>query len=302
MTYEAYVQGLGCLPSPVAFEDAKAVVIPVPLEWGGEEGQGYSLGPLAVLGASRFVETHDAELGFDALSSGVATVDAIRLSYENQERPYRQIWDRVGEALTSGNGRKKFPLCLGGERTIGLAAAGACRVAFGEIGVVLVARRPGFCDVRDGRRVSPSTIGRRFSEAFPVCVLGPRFWSAEEAAFMESAGAPRVLSARRLERSPTDLDEATKGLPRAVYLSIDVGALDPAFMPVPGNVEPGGLGWFALTDLVAELFRRFDVVGCDLSGFAPVIGQPAPSLLVAQLAVRCLGLAFQSRLAERADR
>lgn len=298
MTFEAYVQGFGCLPQPVEYADASAVVIPVPLEWGGEEGLGYALGPLAVLGASRFVETHDAELGIDALSRGVATVDAVRLSYESPEKPFRQIWDQVASVLAA----KKLPLCIGGERTLGLAAAGACRAATGDLGVVLIARRPGFCNERDGRRVSPSTIGRRLAESFPCCVLGPRNWNAEEAAYMASPQAPPVIPARRLERSPTDLDAATGALPRSIYLSIDVGALDAAYMPVPGNVEPGGLGWFALTDTIRALFERFDVVGCDVSGFAPITGQAAPSLLVAQLVVRCLGLSFLARAGERAAR
>jgi agmatinase len=305
MTFEAYVQGFGCLPQPVAYADASAVVVPVPLEWGGEEGLGYALGPLAVLGASRFVETHDAELGIDALSRGVATVDAVRLSYESPEKPFRQIWDRVAAVLDDppgATGGRKLPLCIGGERTLGLAAAGACRAAIGDLGVVLIARRPGFCNERDGRRVSPSTIGRRLAESFPCCVLGPRSWNAEEAAFMASPKAPRVVSARRLERSPTDFGDACDKLPRSVYLSIDVGALDGAYMPVPGNIEPGGLSWFALTDAIREVFRRFEVVGCDVSGFAPIIGHAAPSLLVAQLVVRCLGLAFLARSGERAER
>jgi len=290
MTFEAFVQGFGCVPNPTPYEQARAVVLPTPLEPGGSEIPGVGLGPLAVLGASRFVETYDGELGFDPLEAGVATLDALRLRYDTLERPYEQIESAVREVLHHG----KLPLCVGGERTIALGAARACRAVHGEVGVVLFTRRPGLCDEAEGRRIAPSTIGRRLSEEHPCCFLGARTWTEEEARSLSSRDAPPVATARSLEDGQTLPDECTRALPRKVHLSIDVGVLDPAVLPIPGNIEPGGLRWFSLTSLIDQVFDTFEVVACDVSGFAPALGDLAPGVLVAELVLRCLGRGLES--------
>jgi agmatinase len=287
MTVEAYVQGFGCLPDPTPYDSAKAVVVPIPLEWGGGEVPGVGLGPMAVLGASRFIETFDSDLGFDPLDRGVATVDAPSLSYDSPERPLAQVQERIGQILGDG----KLPLALGGERTLVVPMARAARALHSDVGVVHVTRRPGFLDCAQGRSLAPSTVGRRLAELGPTVVVGPRFWSADEARFMSQGDAPPVVTARqlnrdRLERLPWDK------VPRRVHLSVDVGVMDPATLPMAGNVEPGGLDWFALTDVVDSIFRERDVMSVDISGFAPAIGQVAPSVVVAQLALRCLGRAL----------
>ena len=285
MTLEAYVHGFGCVPNPTPYELARCVVIPVPLEWGAAEVPGVGLGPLAILGASRFLETFDASLGLDPLDAGVATLDGLALDYSAAERPIEQIAARLSTVARDG----KRPLCLGGDRTIVLGAARGEAETLGPIGVVLLSRRPGLLEHVDGRRVAPATVGRRLGEAFPCCVLGPRWWSAEEARVLEATGAV-VLPARRVMTDPVGaVEEASSGLPRRVHLSIDVGVLDPACLPMPGNFEPGGLGWFDLVDLVDAVFARCEVVGCDVSGFAPVLGSVGPSLTVAQLVLHCLG-------------
>lgn len=288
MTFEAYVQGFGCVPNPVSYEKAQAVVLPVPFELGCSEAPGLSLGPLAVLGASRFVETFEAELGFDPLERDVATLESLQLSYETPDRPYRQIQGAVQEVLDD----RKFPLCIGGERTLGLAVGRALSSMFEkEAGVILVARRPGFSDNHDGRRIDPATIGRRLSEELPCLIAGPRYWNAEEARFRSTDVAPNVITARELEEGMSIPADFRSALPRQVHLSIDVGVLDPAILPMPGNIEPGGLSWHTLTAFIDEVFETFDVVCCDISGFVPVLGTVAPGVLLAQLALRCLGRA-----------
>lgn len=297
MTFEAYVQGFGCLPNPVSYENARAVVLPIPLEQGCGEAPGLSLGPMAVLGASRFVETFEAELGFDPLERDVSTLDAVRLSYETVESPYAQIQEAVESVLHD----EKFLLCLGGERTIGLAIGRACNRVMGDVGVVLVARRPGFSDDHDGHHIAPATIGRRLSEELPCAIAGPRFWNAEEARFGSTDAAPRVITARELKKHCTIPDDVLSVLPRRVLLSIDVGALAPDILPMPGNIEPGGLTWLTLTAFVDEVFKSFNVVCCDISGYIPTLGTVAPSVLVAQLALRCLGRAVITARDDRQD-
>lgn len=287
MTYEAYVQGFGCLPRTISYEEARQIVLPIPLEWGCQEAPGVGLGPMAVLGASRFLETFDAELGFDPLEQGVATLDGPRLEYEPRERPLRQIQDAVEAIHVDG----KFPLCIGGDRVLALPAALAGKRRVGEHGVLLLSRRPGLLDSDLGRTLTARTLGRRVAERLPTAIVGSRWWSAEEAATMTEKSSPPLLAVRELLRDPKGLSKLAKNLPRAIHLSIDVGVLGPATLPMPGNNEPGGLDWYGMVDLVDDIFASFEVLSCDVSGFVPVLGNVAPSLLVAQLILHCLGRA-----------
>jgi agmatinase len=287
MTFEAYAQGFGCLPQATPYHEATRVVVPVPLDPGCGEVPGVGLGPLAVLGASRFVETFDADLGFDPLDRGVATLDPPELSYDDPATPLEQI-----RALAAGIlGDGKLPLYIGGERIIALPAARAASERHGDIGVVLVARRPGWLDRDAGRVVTPLTIGRRLSELWPTLVVGPRWWNALEDAALERVPGARMIPAREVLGGIGTERLRAAGLPARAHLSIDVGVLDPSVLPMPGNLEPGGLGWYDLVDLVDAAFESFEVVSCDVSGFAPSFGNAATSLLVAQLVVRCLGRA-----------
>lgn len=284
MTLEAYVQGFGCVPDPTPYDEARAVVIPVPLDWGRDEHPGVSLGPMAILGASRFIETYDAGLGVDALQLGVATLDALELSYSSEERPLAQIEGQVSAVVGDG----KFPLCLGGERTIALAGARAARRHHGEVGVVKLSRRAALLERSNARRLSPRTVGRRLLEEGPLVLLGQRIWTGEEAELLAQGSGPAFASARQLEVERPSIEGLLSGLPEAVYLSIDVGVLDPAYLPMEGNIEPGGLTWFGLLGLLDVIFGRLRVVGCDVVGFVPTLGQIAPSVVAAQLALQCL--------------
>lgn len=286
MTLEAYVQGFGCVPDPASYDAARLALLPVPLDWGYGELPGVALGPMAVLGASRFIETYDAHLGLDPLDAGVVTLDAISFSYESEQRPHQQIRDKVTALLADG----KFPLCLGGDRTVVAPTAAAAAAHHGSLGVVSLTRRPGLRDVDKGRRLSPATIGRRLCERHPTAMLGPRFWSVDDERARQELELAAFVTASQLGRQPL-APETLDRLPSKVHLSIDVGVLDPAFLPMAGNVEPGGLSWFALTDLIDLVFATKQVVSCDVAGFVPTMGQIAGSVLVAQLVLRCLGRA-----------
>jgi agmatinase len=287
MTFEAYLHGFGCTPDPTRYEDAPTVVIPVPLEWGTAEAPGVGTGPLAVLGASRFLETYVVARGLDPLERGVATLEALRLDYGDRGRPIQQVEAEVARVVGDG----KRPLCLGGDRTLALGAARGTARAAGPIGVVLVSRRPGLLHRSDGREVAPATLARRLAESLPTHVLGARWWSREEAGAIASGVCP-VIPARAVAKDPGKaVRAAAERLPRRVHLSVDVGVLDPATLPMAGNVEPGGLGWYELLDLVDAVFEAFDVASCDVSGFVPAMGEVGPSLTVAQLVLHCLAAA-----------
>ena len=59
------------------------------------------------------------------------------------------------------------------------------------------------------------------------------------------------------------LGEGVKG----VYISIDVDCLDPAYAPGVSHIEPGGLSFRDVMNIVQNL--KGDIVGCDVVEFNP---------------------------------
>lgn len=289
MTLESYVQGFGCVPDPTGYEDAEAVLLPAPLDWGVGEVPGVALGPMAVLGASRFIETFDSELGLDPLDRGIATLDGLDLHYTSETEPLEQIRNALRHIGSDG----KLPICIGGERTIVYPALQAARDVHGDTGVVAFLRRPGMLETLAGRQFSPATIGYRVSQLAPFAFLGPRFWSKQEDARVRPLLGSQIITSRNIELGPTTAEEPLALLPEKIHLSIDVGVLDPSVLPISGNIEPGGVSWFRLTQLIDRVFQMKNVVSIDVSGFAPTMGLISPSLVVAQLVLRCLGRAAQ---------
>lgn len=59
------------------------------------------------------------------------------------------------------------------------------------------------------------------------------------------------------------LGEGVKG----VYISIDVDSLDPAFAPGVSHIEPGGLSFRDIMNIIHNL--KGDIVGADVVEFNP---------------------------------
>jgi agmatinase len=81
----------------------------------------------------------------------------------------------------------------------------------------------------------------------------------------------------------TALAEALEG-PKAVYLSVDVDVLDPAYAPATGTPEPGGLTARELLRAVRKVALAVDLVGMDVVEVAPAYD--GPGAITAEVAHR----------------
>ena len=92
------------------------------------------------------------------------------------------------------------------------------------------------------------------------------------------------------------IDQALDG-PEAIYLSVDVDVLDPAYAPGTGTPEPGGLTSRELLSAVREIAGRVNLVGVDVVEVAPVYD--GPGQITAEVAHRVV-LEVLSALAAKA--
>ncbi|MCP3986092.1 MAG: agmatinase [bacterium] len=271
------------------FEDARAVVLPVPFEATVSYGGGTARGPSAILEASAQIEVRDEVSGSQAWKRGIFTEAVLELAGHTVERVLDTVTERVGRVLDAG----KWPIMLGGEHSITPAAVAA--VAKRHPGLTLV-QLDAHADLRDsyeGQRHSHAcAMARSLDHVESVNAVGIRSYSPEEAERIRD-GIPgyRILHGHELGASGW-IERALDGVDgKPVYLTVDVDYFDPAVIPSTGTPEPGGGEWWPTLTLLEELFRRSNVVACDVVELAPIHGIHHADFTVARLVYKLIGLA-----------
>ena len=136
---------------------------------------------------------------------------------------------------------------------------------------------------------SPSGLPGGWENELPrergrLLLLGRR---TGEPAARGTAGPAEEFSARLLVRKGASA-LGGKRFPSAPLIVIDPLVLDPSLLPVPGNVEPGGLDWYLLTDLLRVLCTRQRPAGAVLLPCRLPRRDPGAAFVLARLAAKLL--------------
>lgn len=272
---------------------ARAVVVPFGLEASVSYGCGTGSGPAAILKASQQLELYDEELGREAyLDYGVAAVREPPIATPI-EAALDQLEDLVGSIVEVG----KFPLVLGGEHSVTVAAVRPLLARYKDLVVV---QFDAHADLRDGylgERYSHAAAMRRVLDNPGVSLIsvGVRAISEAEIAFMES-NRDRITIHWAKDQATWDAANIAQGLSgRPVYITFDIDALDAAVMPATGTPTPGGLGYWQALSILRTVSNCGKVVGADLVEFAPIAGLHAFDYTAAALAYKLLNYALSRR-------
>jgi agmatinase len=185
-------------------------------------------------------------------------------------------------------GDKKFPLLLGGEHLVSLAALRAVAAAYPGLAVV---HFDAHADLRSeylGEEQSHAAVMYHVYRELGVDLyqFGIRSASPEEVGFAKQHTQfyPfHVLEPLR--------DCIPKLQGRPVYVSIDIDVVDPAFAPGTGTPEPGGITSAELLATV-PLLAELDVVAMDLVEVAPIYDLAGITAMLAAKVVREAVIAF----------
>jgi hypothetical protein len=206
----------------------------------------------ALLRASLQVELYDEEMEFEPSRKGIVTGRCPATRAEGKAEEFAR--------------RGTFVLCIGYPPE---------RLAPGDLaagGVVVF---------------SPAGLPEKWKgewpwKGAPLLLLGRR---------RGAAGLTEEFSARTLVRDGVAALGRRK-LPPAPMIVIDPLVLDPSLLPVPGNVEPGGLGWYLLTDLLRTLCARQKPAGALLLPCRLPRRDPGAAFVLARLAAKLLAYAL----------
>ncbi len=273
-----------------AYEKARVVVLPVPLERTTTYAKGTAKGPCAIIETSRNMETFDEELQVETYQKlGIATLEEM----DTEEGSLEQILANISTAVLSLFKDGKFPVVLGGEHSLTPPCVSAAARKYTDLSVLQIDAHADLREAYQGNPNSHACALRRSLEICPAVQVGIRSLSSEEAAAIPKL-ATKIFWAHDIVTRPTQewAEEVARALSPNVYLTIDLDGLDPSIMPATGTPEPGGLTWEQVTGLLRVVARRRTIVGMDVVELLPTPGLHAADFLAAKLIYRTLGYIF----------
>lgn len=234
------------------------VLIGLPLDITETFRPGTAGGPDAIRLASESIESYSPFLDIDISEFMVADYGNLGFAGLDAESSVKHIYEKVKEM---DDLRLGF---LGGEHTVTLGILKALSEKYKNLHVVILDAHTDMRDEYEGQKINHATWLKRALEFIPVenvVLLGARSGTREEF----KMGLREIRE--DVEVDDSTMDALTKA--EAVYLSVDIDALDAPYVPGCGNPEPGGLHYKEAEELVHWLGTSTNLVGFDLVEVAP---------------------------------
>jgi len=281
---------------PHSVDEARVVVVPVPWDATTSYRAGTSLGPSAILEASRQVDLFDAETGRpyeagiamlpiqdDVLSwnaeartlaepvienGGAGTDPALQRNLDRVNALGGQLNEWVRAQTTDLLARGKTPVVLGGDHSSPFGAFQAYADRWPGLGILHFDAHFDLRDAYEGFRWSHASIMFNALEHVPgiarIVHVGIRDFSEAEHETSRASGGRSVAFLDAALRERLDAGETWKAiadeiagrLPPKVFVSFDIDGLDPALCPGTGTPVPGGLSLHQATAVLAACIRR----------------------------------------------
>lgn len=274
---------IGCESS---FEEASIVLYGAPFDSTTSFRPGARFGPAAMRHESFGLETYSPYQDRDLMDISVFDSGDLELCFGSSEMALSDIQKRAEEILEAD----KFPLLLGGEHLVTLAAVRAVAAKYPDLHII---HFDAHADLRDdylGARLSHACVLRRCHELLgdgrihQFCI---RSGEREEFRFAAQHTDFHPLSFDGLEETVRELKE--KNVP--IYFTIDLDCLDPAAFPGTGTPEAGGVTFLELLEAIRTVAQA-NVVGADVNELAPMLDASGVSTATACKVLRELLLAI----------
>ena len=274
---------IGCESS---FAEASIVLYGAPFDSTTSFRPGARFGPAAMRHESFGLETYSPYQDRDLMDISVFDSGDLELCFGSSEMALADIQKRAEEILEAD----KFPLLLGGEHLVTLAAVRAVAAKYPDLHII---HFDAHADLRDdylGARLSHACVLRRCHDLLgdgrihQFCI---RSGEREEFRFAAQHTDFHPLSFDGLEETVRELKE--KNVP--IYFTIDLDCLDPAAFPGTGTPEAGGVTFLELLEAI-RMVAQANVVGADVNELAPMLDASGVSTATACKVLRELLLAI----------
>ncbi|MCM3610293.1 agmatinase [Planococcus sp. MERTA32b] len=266
MRFDETYSGKVFIKSHPNYEESKAVLYGMPMDWTVSYRPGSRFGPNKIREVSIGLEEYSPYL--DRELEDVKFFDAgdIPLPFGNPEKSLLEIETYVHTLLKDD----KIPMGMGGEHLVSLPVMKAVASKYDDLAIIHFDAHTDLRENYEGEEYSHSTPIRKIADHIGptnVYSFGIRSGMKEEFEWAKEQG----MHISKFEV----LEPLKRVLPtlegRNVYVTIDMDVLDPAHAPGTGTVDAGGItSRELLASIHAIAASGVNVVGFDLVELAPV--------------------------------
>lgn len=268
-------------------EEADIVVLGLPFDGAASFRKGAAEGPDRIRSISGHIEptTEDGRM-----MNNIKVLDLGNIDPAGQSQPgyFEMVENKAVELFKAG-----FPTFIGGDHSVSIPLLNAAADIWGKnLGVIHLDAHLDLCDEIGGNKLSHGSTHRRILEKNKLPLehlwfVGIRSFETQELQFIEDR-TTNIITAAEMNRRGLDYTAETvyKGLSdcEAVYLTLDIDFLDPAFAPGTGTPKPGGFSTRDLFTLI-EKFASLPLVGMDVVEVSPPLDHNDITSFAAQRAI-----------------
>ena len=273
----------GLPPKYSTYKNSGIVLLPVPFDKTSSWIKGSAKGPKAIIDASKNMELYDIETGSEIYKKGIHTAGEV------VSKTAQGMVDRVYKEVKNVLNDNKFPVVLGGEHTVALGSIKAHAEAHDSMSILHLDAHSDMRDSYDGNKYSHASVMARAGEINKNIVsAGIRSMDSSE---LRNINKSKTFYASDILGSGDWIRRVTGKLTKNVYVTIDLDVFDPSIMPSTGTPEPGGLGWYEITNLLENVSKKKNIIGFDVVELCPS-KNAAPDFLAAKLVYKVLSFVF----------
>jgi agmatinase len=244
-----------------SYEEAKFLVVGVPLDVSGTYRTGYRFAPMYIRQAAAQIEFKSLRYENELSDRDIFDLGDIALG-SNLESNLKDIENSMLELRNE----KKIVAIIGGEHTITYSTFMGLKA---ERIIIFDAH----FDLRNeyaGMRFSHATWLRRLLENIDtedVLIVGARATSFDET----SSNPPKVPHVNPLQLRSEEINFIKDWFKKdkKYYISVDMDCFDPAYAPGVGNPEPEGISPTTFFDFLLKYVSQLDIVGFDVNEVVP---------------------------------
>jgi len=275
------------LKKPV-YNQAKAVILPIPYGGTSRADLGMDKGPEAILKASQLLSAYDVETNTDVGELSILTLDPL-VCPQNPLEAVEEVYSQAGQHFKKG----KLVAGIGGSHLVSLGLVRAAFEQYDNLSVLHLGAHPHLVD-GDSPACDEANVMLRIQEKCAVAHIGIRSMTKAERGKIH---LDNLVFARDIYNNGLNAAaDAIDLLSDKVYLAIHLDVLDPACMPTVNRPEPGGLDWYTLNALIRIVAREKSIAGFDITGLVPQKDGMHASLLAAKLVYKTLICIMQNSL------
>jgi agmatinase len=263
-------------------KSSKVFLLPVAYDGTSTWLKGADKGPKAIVEASQALEWFDREMQSEPFRVGFHTLWK-EYDFTSPEKMVSSVSQTVIEVLQ----QNKFPVIIGGEHSVTIPVLKAMKQYYDDFMVLQIDAHADLREKYNGSLFNHACVMARAKEVASIVQVGIRSFDKCE---YEKMNLSSVFFAEDIV-GKTEWHEDVVALlsGKKVYVTIDLDGFDPSVLPATGTPEPGGLDWYAVTELLKKVSDVATITGFDVVELLPDECHKASDFLAAKLIYKLVG-------------